>query len=123
MSSYRSEWIERSAVIEARCSAAAEARQFIGGRFVFASEDEECRRISDLRSRGFALCDSGQCEVVAGRVVAMDPESIRGLVRELRDLAAQWGTRLQSIEAGTPETGEAAVLAGETGYEPWWSVR
>ena len=123
MLSYRTEWIERSGAIDTLCSSAAEAPQFIGGRFVFASEYEECRRVSDLQSRGFAICDSGQCELVAGRVVAVDPESIRGLIRELRDLAAQWGTRLQSIEAGTPETGEATVLAGEAGYEPWWSVR
>ncbi len=123
MVTYRAEWVERGDAIDALCSCAAGAPRFVGGRFVFTSEDEESRRVADLSSRGFAICDEGQLELVAGRVVAMDPASIRRHIRELRDLAAHWGTRLESIEAGAPETGEATVLAGEAGYEPWWSVR
>lgn len=123
MSIYRTTWAERGDVIDALCLQEAGASQFIGGRLVFASEGEEDRRVSELTSRGFTICDAGQCEVVAGRIVTINRESVRHLIDELRTLAADWGTHLQSVEMGTPETGEATILAGEAGYEPWWGAR
>jgi len=119
---YRTEWVERSGAINAVCSGAGETKVFVGGRFVFTSEEEEDRLIPLLTAWGYTTRDCGQCEVVAGNEMALEPEAVRKIIRQMRDTAAELGVRLQAIEAGDPEAGDATVLAAEVGYRPWWSV-
>jgi hypothetical protein len=116
------EWIEQTGVIEAACSEVTESVVFVGGRFIFATEPEEDRLVPELGIRGWTLCDSGQCEVVAGRVISSTLEAVRNLIRELRETAGELGIRLESVELGDPDGGDATVLASEAGYRPWWSV-
>ena len=76
-----------------------------------------------LTAKGFSLRDTGQCEVVAARTIIVGQATVSLFIQELRQLSATSGYRLVSVEVGDFDGGEAAVLAGQEGYIPWWDVK
>jgi hypothetical protein len=75
-----------------------------------------------LTAKGLSLRGFDQCELVAMRSVRASNTAVSEVIAEMRQIAVESGYRLQSVEAGDVDSGDARVLAGECGYAPWWEV-
>lgn len=92
----------------------------VGGRFICSEEAKEEAVWALLESKGLSLRGFGQCEVVATRIVRAGHSAFAEEIAEMRQISFESGYRLQSVEVGDVDSGEAVVLASEAGYVPWW---
>ncbi|WP_156348098.1 hypothetical protein [Sphingomonas sp. Leaf231] len=120
MEQYSQEWVAFPQAVANLVAQTGDEEAPIGGRFICSEGADEELMWSFLEAQGLTLRGFGQCEVVAMRTVRVSNTAIGEMVEEMRQIASGSGYRLQSIEAGDVDSGEASVLACEVGYVPWW---
>lgn len=116
-------WIEYEEEIAQLGSGPKSSIAPIGGRFICSRDEDEDRMVALLTKEGLAVSDSGQCEIVAYKLVSTDQPAIREAIGYMRQLGDQLGYRLLSVESGDFESGNATILASERGYIPWWQTK
>ncbi|WP_294314396.1 hypothetical protein [uncultured Sphingomonas sp.] len=119
---YRRDWFEHRDRIASLVRDEASRTISVGGRYVCNDESEDDAMYFYLKAQGFSISDVQQCEVFASKLVTISESAILEAIGQLRLIASERGYRLQSVEAGKPEPGQARVLASEQDYVPWWEI-
>ncbi|KQN90808.1 hypothetical protein ASE90_17145 [Sphingomonas sp. Leaf67] len=119
---YRRDWFEHRDRIASLVRDEASRTIPIGGRFVCNDESEDDAMYFYLKAQGFSISDVQQCEVFASKLVTISERAIHEAISQLRLIASERSYRLQSVEAGEPESGQARILASEQDYVPWWEI-